>query len=66
MARLSGNKAKQFQSLSLNKAIRAAFNRFLVIPIILDQGIIFGSLPWVFVVSADEVWSVPELYLGFS
>ncbi|KAL2802958.1 hypothetical protein BJX63DRAFT_425661 [Aspergillus granulosus] len=54
MARLSGNKAKRFQNLSLNKSMRAAFDSFLGMPAILEQGMRFGSLPWVFAASADE------------
>ncbi|KAL2866164.1 uncharacterized protein BJX67DRAFT_388827 [Aspergillus lucknowensis] len=54
MGRLSRNKARRFQSLSLNKPMRAAFDGFLPIPGILEQGLRFPSLPWVLAASADE------------
>ncbi|KAL4783681.1 hypothetical protein BJX76DRAFT_244044 [Aspergillus varians] len=54
MARLSPNKSKRLRQLSSRVDIRAAFDRLLMIPSLLVQGMKIGSLARVLATNCDE------------
>lgn len=58
MARLSPNKSKRLRQLSSRVDIRAAFDRLLMIPSLLVQGMKIGSLARVLATNCDEVCTV--------